>query len=145
MQNTTAKLHYFIYENTIIQMQCTLIQVHNSSSSKSRIHILCASSTVKNNIIQDHVDSSTKNCFTNDHFADLSNLQYDNFCHFQSIWYGSLSSSEMEEKTHTHTRLTALLTLGENGKDNSQSTGFLENCLQCFDTVGWAAGRASSL
>jgi len=49
------------------------------------------------------------------------------------------------KRKHTHTRLTALLTFGENGKDISQSTGFLENCLQCFDTVGWAAGRASSL
>ena len=25
------------------------------------------------------------------------------------------------------------------------STGVMSGCLQCFDAVGWAAGRASSL
>ena len=46
------------------------------------------------------------------------------------------------KRKHTHT-FNGPFNLGR--KWQRYFTGFLENCLQCFDTVGWAAGRASSL
>ena len=58
----------------------------------------------------------------------------------------------MHNVTHTHTHLTALCPALPRSADTRKVKSIwillkkeIVSCLQCFDTVGWAAGRASGL